>query len=61
MINTASCGSTPFRSTTVPIVLATAVPPSKGPMNSKKPTIRTACTGVIARDAMTVATIFAAS
>jgi hypothetical protein len=43
------------------MVLATAVPPSRGPRNSKTPTTTTACAGVIAREAMIVATMFAAS
>ena len=47
--------------TNVPMVLATAVPPSSGPRNSKKATSSTACTGVIAREAMTVAMMLAAS
>ena len=45
----------------LPMVLATAVPPSSGPRNSKKATSSTACTGVIAREAMTVAMMLAAS
>jgi hypothetical protein len=49
------------RVTNLPIVLATAVPPSRGPRNSKVPTMMTACIGVMARDAMIVATMFAAS
>ncbi len=54
-------GATSSSVTNLPIVLATAVPPSNGPRNSKVPTITTAWTGVIARDAMTVATMLAAS
>ena len=57
----ASVLAMPFRSTNLPIVFATAVPPSKGPRNSKKPTTSTACAGVIARDAITVAMMLAAS
>ncbi len=48
-------------STNLPIVFATAVPPRIGPRNSKMPTTITACTGVIAREAITVAMMFAAS
>ena len=58
---TALTGSTPSRLTNLPIVFATAVPPRMGPRNSKVATMTTACTGVIARDAMTVATMFDAS
>ena len=50
-----------LRSTKPPMVLATAVPPSSGPRNSKTPTTATACPGVMAREAMTVATTLAAS
>ena len=56
-----STGATPSRATNLPIVLATAVPPSSGPRNSKTPTMTTACAGVMARDAITVATMLAAS
>ena len=52
---------TSLRVTNLPMVLATAVPPSNGPRNSKVPTMITACTGVMARDAMIVATMLAAS
>ena len=56
-----STACTSPRVTNLPIVLATAVPPSKGPRNSKVPTMMTAWIGVIARDAMIVATMLAAS
>lgn len=48
-------------STNLPIVLATAVPPRMGPRNSNVATITTAWIGVMAREAMTVATMFEAS
>ena len=60
MANARSAGKLP-RSTKPPIVFATAVPPSSGPRNSKVPTTITARAGLIARDAITVATTFAAS
>ena len=56
-----SVGRTPSSVTNLPMVLATAVPPSRGPRNSKTPTMTTACTGVMAREAITVATMLAAS
>lgn len=45
----------------VPMVSATAVPPRSGPRNSKTATTMTAWIGVMARDAITVATMFEAS
>ena len=60
-IDSDSTGATPSSVTNLPMVLATAVPPSSGPRNSKMPTISTACAGVMAREAMTVATMLAAS
>ena len=44
-----------------PMVLATAVPASSGPRNSKNATTQTAWMGVMAREAMTVATMLEAS
>ena len=38
-------GSTPSSITNLPMVLATAVPPSSGPRNSNTPTMTTACVG----------------
>lgn len=57
----AAVGAMPSSRTKLPMVLATAVPPSSGPRNSKKPTTSTACAGVMACEAITVATMLAAS
>jgi hypothetical protein len=57
----AAMRGTSSSTTNLPMVLATAVPPSSGPRNSKTPTISTACTGVMAREAITLATMLAAS
>lgn len=54
-------GGRSSRVTNLPMVLATAVPPSRGPRNSKTPMIATAWIGCIALDAITVATMLAAS
>ena len=61
MIAMASSDCRSLISTNLPMVLATAVPPSTGPRNSKIATMMTACTGVIAREAMTVAMMLEAS
>ena len=52
---------TSLRLMNLPMVFATAVPPRRGPRNSKQATIATACTGVIAREAIMGAIMFAAS
>ena len=54
-------GAASERSMNLPMVLATAVPPSSGPRNSNAPTMMTACAGVMAQEAITVATMLAAS
>ena len=61
MIVTEKTSLTPSRSTNLPMVLATAVPPSRGPRNSKVATMATAWTGVRAREAMGVAMMLDAS
>ena len=58
---TARPGSRLPTSMNLPMVLATAVPPRIGPRNSKTATTTTAWTGVIAREAMTVAMMLEAS
>jgi hypothetical protein len=60
-IVSAVTGLTSSSVTKLPMVLATAVPPSSGPRNSKNATTSTACAGVMAREAITVATMLAAS
>lgn len=57
----ASAVGSPSRLTNPPIVSATAVPTISGPRNSNTATRQTARTGVMAREAMTVATMFEAS
>ena len=53
--------SSALTSMNLPMVFATAVPPRTGPMKWKAPTRITACIGVMAREATTVAIMFEAS